>query len=543
MSGTAVASRRSRPVVSAQYRARTSAAAAPPWPQGTGRPVAAGAAAPVGRWQGRPVNGLLVRLVALAVPFAASVAAAVLVSRLVARPSGAAALGWWALLSATSTVALLAVDRLARRLLPLAMLLRLSMAFPDRAPSRFSVAFKAGTMRKLRQQLAHAREHGLDDEPARGAERILTLAAALSTHDRGTRHHCERVRAFNDLIAEELRLSQADRDRLRWAALLHDIGKLEVSSKLLRKRGGLGAAEWDEVRRHPAAGARIAAPLAGWLGPWAAAIEQHHEQWGGSGYPKGLAGEQICLGARIVAVADAFEVMTAPRSYKRPVNAQAGREELARFAGTQFDPAVVRAFLNVSIGRLRWTMSPLAWLAHVPFVGAVSGIRRGGGAQVAAMGGVVAGVGAMVLGVLAPPIGASSGKPPSHDAPKTRVDRAVAPRSAPTSYTESEPAVAVSVGEPSSGQVGPGQGDVAGPDGKASVLSPVKGRPRPVGHLRATARRTLGEARRTLDSVDVPGRLPEPAGAVVPPAPDRPRIPSPELPSWPGLPETPIRRR
>jgi len=280
------------------------------------------------------------------------------------------------------------------------------MIFPDHAPSRFSVAFKAGTTRHLREQLAAAQEHGVADEPARAAERILVLMAGLNAHHRGTRGHSERVRAFNDLIAEELRLPQADRDRLRWAALLHDVGKLEVPARLLDKPGKPTQAEWETLRRHPEVGARMVAPLRAWLGPWAAAVEEHHERWDGGGYPRGMAGQEIGLAARIVAVADVFEVMTAPRAYRRPVNAEAARAELARCAGSQLDPVVVRAFLNVSLGKLRVAMGPLSWLAQIPFVGVLprlEGVAAAGRAA-ATVAGTATGVGALALiGVVGPP--------------------------------------------------------------------------------------------------------------------------------------------
>jgi putative nucleotidyltransferase with HDIG domain len=210
----------------------------------------------------------------------------------------------------------------------------------------------------------------MDDEPVVAAQRILTLVGALGVHDRRTRGHSERVRAFNDLIAQELRLPQHDRDRLRWAALLHDIGKLHVPTKILNKPKKPTEKEWAVLKSHPARGARITAPLSSWLGPWADTIEQHHERWDGAGYPNNLSGADISLGARIVAVADAYEVMTAPRPYSRPVSAAAAREELARCAGAQFDPEVVRAFLNISIGKLRKVIGPISWLAQLPLIDA-----------------------------------------------------------------------------------------------------------------------------------------------------------------------------
>ncbi len=109
-------------------------------------------------------------------------------------------------------------------------------------------------------------------------------------------------------------------------------------------------------------------PLTGWLGEWTAAVGDHHERWDGAGYPAGLAGNDISLAGRIVAVADTFDVITATRSYKPSQSPQWARTELANNAGSQFDPEVVRAFLNISLGKLRGVMWPLSWIAHVPFL-------------------------------------------------------------------------------------------------------------------------------------------------------------------------------
>src|SRR5438552_279827 len=127
--------------------------------------------------------------------------------------------------------------RRARRLLPLAALRRLSMVFPDRAPSRFGVALRAGTVRHLEERFDQVREAGVDDEPSQAARQILELIGMLNAHDRGTRGHAERVRAFTDLLAEQMDLPPEDRDRLHWAALLHDVGKVMVPAAVLNKDG------------------------------------------------------------------------------------------------------------------------------------------------------------------------------------------------------------------------------------------------------------------------------------------------------------------
>ena len=114
--------------------------------------------------------------------------------------------------------------------------------------------------------------------------------------------------AVTELIADELHLDTDQRDRLRWSALLHDIGKLAVHPDTLNKSGALSDEEWEEIRRHPLEGARITAPLAEWLGEWASTIAEHHERYDGRGYPHESDGQDISLGGRIVAVADAYDV-------------------------------------------------------------------------------------------------------------------------------------------------------------------------------------------------------------------------------------------
>jgi putative nucleotidyltransferase with HDIG domain len=243
------------------------------------------------RWRGRPVHSLLLQVFVFAIPVVASVTAATMISAVGPRPSGVVEfVAWWVVLTAIALVVLLAVDRLARRLLPLATLLKLSMVFPDRAPSRFRVARNAASVRKLQEQLAEARERGLTAEPVWAAETVLTLITALGHHDRRSRGHSERVHVYAELLADELDLPEYDRDRLRWAALLHDVGKLVIPSELLNKPGAPDDEEWDALRAHPKAGAELCAPLLAWLGEWGLAIEQHHEWYDGTGYPQGLAG-------------------------------------------------------------------------------------------------------------------------------------------------------------------------------------------------------------------------------------------------------------
>ncbi len=311
-----------------------------------------------------------------------------------------------------SVVTFLVADRLGRRFLPLAVLLRLNLVFPDHAPSRFSIALRSTSVRKLQQWVQEARE---TEDAAFLANKVVTLASALNTHDRRTRGHCERTRALSDLIVEELRLSPTEANEVRWGAFLHDIGKLVVPADILNKPEKPTSREWEILKRHPEAGARLVEPLRVFLSSGVDAVGRHHENFDGSGYPSGLSGEQLPLAARIVSVADAFEVMTAVRAYKRPMTMQSAREELARRSGTQFDPLVVRAFLNVSLGRLHWVLGIAAWMAELPFLtvlprlaARVSTLAAGGRAAPIGLPGVAAAsLGAMAvvghMDVLKPP--------------------------------------------------------------------------------------------------------------------------------------------
>ncbi len=319
------------------------------------------------RWSSRPLASRLLRVGIIAVPVVASFATAWTLSSLTAVPSTfAGAALRWLLVAAAATVVLLAVERLTRRLAPLATLLALSLTFPDRAPSRYLVALRNSSTHQLHLRIDEARRGVLGNTPSEAAERVLELVAALSMHDRITRGHSERVRAYSRMLGEELGLGEVELDRLQWAGLLHDIGKLLIPDAILNKPGALTAEEYEEVCRHPDYGRGMVAPLVPWLGESARAVWEHHERWDGGGYPSGLAGFDIALSARIVAVADTFDVMTSARSYKAPVSAAEARAELARCSGGQFDPTVVRAFLNISIGRLRLVTGPISWLSQVP---------------------------------------------------------------------------------------------------------------------------------------------------------------------------------
>lgn len=315
------------------------------------------------RWRSRPLLAAGLRALALLIPAACALASTMLLSAGVPTPDSLAVrLGWWAILLAVSTVVALATERQTRRLLPLALLYKLTLLFPDEAPSRYRMARAAGNPQRLRELAAGTSPR------SRAATHVLAWVAHLSRHDRHTRGHSERVRVFTDLLAQQLDLPGPDRDKLRWAALLHDIGKLRVPAPVLNKPGKPSTSEWDLLREHPATGLALVGPLAAWLGPWAGGIADHHERYDGTGYPNGRAGREISLAGRIVAVADAYETMTATRSYKKAMAAASAREELARCAGTHFDPDIVRAFLGIGLPRMLFAIGPLSFLIHLPFL-------------------------------------------------------------------------------------------------------------------------------------------------------------------------------
>jgi putative nucleotidyltransferase with HDIG domain len=180
---------------------------------------------------------------------------------------------------------------------------------------------------------------------------LTALTSALDFRDNETGGHSDRVVAYMELLLEQMDIRGADLATLRRGALLHDVGKIGVPDNVLRKATALSEAEWAVMKRHPEFGARIIAGIP-FLQEVARIVRHHHERWDGMGYPDGLKGERIPLGARIFAVGDSFDAMTSDRPYRRALLITAAREEIRRCAGTQFDPAVVTAFLSIPVERL-----------------------------------------------------------------------------------------------------------------------------------------------------------------------------------------------
>ena len=184
---------------------------------------------------------------------------------------------------------------------------------------------------------------------ARWAEQpfLKALLVRLKAHDPDTYNHSVRTLRLSLRLGRECGLPAAQLRALKLCALLHDIGKIYVPGALLRKPTSLTPDEWVTMQRHPRAGQRL---LRGHptLAAAARTALEHHERWDGAGYPHGLSGAAIGLAARVVAVADAFDVMVNERPYRAAMRYEAALAELIRCAGTQFDPNVVAAFCRLS---------------------------------------------------------------------------------------------------------------------------------------------------------------------------------------------------
>jgi len=209
---------------------------------------------------------------------------------------------------------------------------------------------ETGTSREL-DALAHAFNElvrGLTaaEEETRGAYvgAIRALAAALDARDPYTAGHSDRVSALSERVGRRMQMTDTDLDVLRLGALLHDIGKIGLSDEILRKPGALTAEEFEQIKRHPALGARILRQVP-FLAPHLPIVELHHERPDGRGYPFGLRGDEIPLPARIVHVADAFDAITSARAYRPARSPREALAELQQHAGTQFDPASVDALV------------------------------------------------------------------------------------------------------------------------------------------------------------------------------------------------------
>jgi putative nucleotidyltransferase with HDIG domain len=186
---------------------------------------------------------------------------------------------------------------------------------------------------------------------------LARLSAAIEARDPYAKGHSSRVTVFAQAMARRIGLDTERVSILRLGALLHDVGKLAVPSSVLLKRGPLSEVEFGQVRRHPAAGARMLETL-GAPQTILPVVLHHHERWDGAGYPAGRRGDEIPLEARVLCIADSFDAMTSTRPYRAPRGADEALDELERCAGTQFDPELVAEFAvawaEAGLGVLVW---------------------------------------------------------------------------------------------------------------------------------------------------------------------------------------------
>jgi HD-GYP domain-containing protein (c-di-GMP phosphodiesterase class II) len=179
---------------------------------------------------------------------------------------------------------------------------------------------------------------------------IAALASALQERDRYTGEHSESVVDLTARVGDALALDSEEINRVRTAALLHDIGKVGVPDDILHKPGPLSDREWEIMRQHPVIGERIMRAIPG-LGDIARIVRHEHERWDGSGYPDGLTGAEIPVGSRIILACDAYHAMTSDRPYRDAMEHAKAMAELTDNAGTQFDPDVVQALVGYLFGR------------------------------------------------------------------------------------------------------------------------------------------------------------------------------------------------
>jgi two-component system, response regulator RpfG len=199
-----------------------------------------------------------------------------------------------------------------------------------------------------RRLLEHMVEDATREVREREKETLLRLARAGEFRDEETGYHLIRMARYSRLIAGGIGLDRDEAETIELAAPLHDIGKIGIPDAILFKPGPLTTEEWRIMQRHPDIGRQLIEKVP-FLQGAVPIVYHHHERWDGTGYPLGLRGEAIPLGARIFAVADTFDAMTFDRPYSKAASFRRAREEIRSCAGTHFDPAVVATFLTIPV--------------------------------------------------------------------------------------------------------------------------------------------------------------------------------------------------
>jgi cyclic di-GMP phosphodiesterase len=177
---------------------------------------------------------------------------------------------------------------------------------------------------------------------------LIMFSNAIELRDDYTRGHVERVMEYAVLIGKELGWNERRIEELKYASILHDVGKIYIRETILRRPGPLSPGDWEEMKLHPVVGAELIKNI-DYLTLAMPVIRHHHERWDGNGYPDGLVGEQIPTMARVVAVADALDAMTSPRAYRTPAGARQAYEEIVACSGSFYDPMIVQAFQDAWI--------------------------------------------------------------------------------------------------------------------------------------------------------------------------------------------------
>ena len=206
------------------------------------------------------------------------------------------------------------------------------------------------TRRALQRKHAQRFRSALETSNESVLDALLT---ALSMRDTEPPGHTERAAAYTMELADSLCIPPVQLYHIERGALLHDIGKIGIPDRVLHKPSALTPEEWIEMRKHPVVGYQMCGQIE-MLKQAAQVVLRHHEKWDGTGYPDGLAAEAIPIGARIFAVADALDAMTSDRPYRKAFPFAAARQEIVKGAGRQFDPSIVRVFLNVPEARWKF---------------------------------------------------------------------------------------------------------------------------------------------------------------------------------------------
>ncbi len=198
--------------------------------------------------------------------------------------------------------------------------------------------------RELRESIQQLENFRMQKVSVNYLDFLKVLIYILESKEPYTSGHSERVSMYSDSIAQDLHLSPQDKEDLQIATLLHDIGKVGLSNRLLQKTD-LSEKDSLDIRLHPVKGVHLIEPLS-FSHTITSAIRHHHERWDGKGYPDGLAGEDIPLFARIISLADSFDAMVTDRPYRQKLSATKVQDEIEKNAGTQFDPSITRVFLT-----------------------------------------------------------------------------------------------------------------------------------------------------------------------------------------------------